>query len=314
MSEARPYRFLVAIDGSPGANRAAEYVVRRASGLRPCEVHLVMVRHARIQELLTETQRNALMTAALETEDSRRMLERSGIAYDVHMELGYPAREIIALAKSLACDEIVVGSRGMSPIENLLLGSVAYKIVHASPMPVTVVPDPHGEGRAGQEKAATTHRILLAVDGSPSCASAVGYVKALGDARMPVEVRILNVQMPVVSGNVRRFLSQETLENYWDKESEPVLAGARLEIQKAGLKWETQMRVGHPADTIVKDARHSGATRIVMGTRGLAALGSVVLGSTALRVIQLSEIPVTLVKVKNHLGNARTAHSKKPAH
>jgi nucleotide-binding universal stress UspA family protein len=249
----------------------------------------------------------------METEDARRMLDSAGLAYRFHIELGDPAREIVALSKSLSCDEVVVGVRGMSPIENLLLGSVAYKIVHASPVPVSVVPDPRRGEPAGQDKHATTmHRILLAVDGSPSCASAVGYVRALGDARVPVEVRILNVQIPVVSGNVRRFLSQETLENYWNKESEPVLAGARLEIQKAGLKWEIQMRVGHPADTIVKDARHWGATRIVMGTRGLAALGSIVLGSTALRVVQLSEIPVTLVKNKD--CHANTIQSKKPAH
>jgi nucleotide-binding universal stress UspA family protein len=312
MPEARPYRFLVAIDGSRGANRATEYVVWRACDLRPCEVHLVMVRHARIQELLTAAQRDVLMTAALETEDSRRLLDRAGLAYDVHMALGDPAREIIALAKTLACDEVVVGTRGMSPIDNLLLGSIAYKIAHASPVPVSVVPDPHGAGSPDQQKGGTAHRILLAVDGSPSCASAVGYVKALCDARMPVEIRILNVQRPIVSGNVRRLLSQETIENYWQKESEPVLDGARLEIHRAGLKWETQMRVGHPGDTIVKDAKHWGATRIVMGTRGLAALGSVVLGSTALRVIHLSEIPVTLVKVKNHLGHARTVHPKRP--
>jgi len=311
VSDFRPYRFLVAIDGSPGANHATEYVTTRARHLSPCDVHLVMVRHARVQDLLTAAQRNVLLVAALETQESRRMLDGAGLAYDVHMELGDPAREIIALAKSLACDEIVVGSRGMSPVEDLLLGSVAYKVVHASPVPVTVVPNLH---QARKAESASTHRILLAVDGSPSSASAAAYVNALSVARMAVEVRILNVQLPIVSGNVRRFLSQETIENYWQKESEPVLAGARLGIQKAGLKWETQMRVGHPADTIVKDARHWGATRIVMGTRGRSTLGSVVLGSTALRVLHLSDIPVTLVKFRDPYGHAKTGHSKPPSH
>lgn len=84
MSARRPYRFPVAIDGSPGANHATEYVTTRARSLRACDVHLVMVRHARIQELPTSAPREVLT----ETRGSRRMLDRAGLACDVHMEFG----------------------------------------------------------------------------------------------------------------------------------------------------------------------------------------------------------------------------------
>ena len=296
MADARPYRFLIAIDGSKSANRATQYVAQRACKLRPCEVHLEIVRPARILEGLTAAQRDVLLNAADEADESRQMLDSAGIAYRFHAELGDPVREIIALANKLACDEVVLGSRGMSAIDGLVVGSVAYKIVHESPVPVSVVPDPHTAAQLDLEDGEDVHRILLPVDGSALAARAVQYVQALRDARIAVEVRLLNVQVPILSGNVRRFVSQETIENYWRGESETALQGATHALQDAGVKFESRMRIGHASETIVNEANQWGATRIVMGTRGLGALASVVVGSTALHVLHLSEIPVTLVK------------------
>ena len=54
--------------------------------------------------------------------------------------------------------------------------------------------------------------------------------------------------------------------------------------------------VGPVAETIVDYARKNGCEKIVMGTRGLGALGSVLLGSVTSRLMSLTELPVTLVK------------------
>jgi nucleotide-binding universal stress UspA family protein len=62
------------------------------------------------------------------------------------------------------------------------------------------------------------------------------------------------------------------------------------------MAFNEHIVVGHAGQTIANHASHWGCTRIVMGTRGLGALANVVVGSTALQVMHLSEIPVTLVK------------------
>ena len=98
-------------------------------------------------------------------------------------ELGDPTQEIVGLVRSLECDEVVLGSRGMSALDGLALGSVAYKIVHESPVPVTVVPNPHGASELDLEDGEEAHRVLLPVDGSQPAARAVEYVCALRDAR-----------------------------------------------------------------------------------------------------------------------------------
>jgi len=296
MADARPYRFLLAIDGSDHANRAAEYVAQRACRLRACEVHLVTVGAPRILDLLTPPQHQLLLQAGTETEASRRILDAARIAYRFHSEVGDPAREIVGLARSLECDEIVIGSRGMSALDGLAIGSVAYKVVHESPVPVTVIPNPHGASGLDLEDGEEAHRVLLAVDGSQPAARAVEYVCALRTARVPVAVHLVNVQLPIVSGNVRRFVSSETIDEYCRAEGEVALAPARKALQSTGLTFDAHVLVGHPAQTLVREALRWGCTRIVMGTRGLGALANVLVGSTALQVMHLSEIPVTLVK------------------
>jgi len=53
---------------------------------------------------------------------------------------------------------------------------------------------------------------------------------------------------------------------------------------------------GHPGELVARTAKEQGCSAIVMGTRGLGDLENVFVGSTAYKVIQLAEMPVTLVK------------------
>jgi nucleotide-binding universal stress UspA family protein len=296
MADATLYKFLLAIDGSAHADRAAGYLARRAAGLRPCEVHIVNVLAPRIAGLLTPQQQDLVLEAGSETAAARRMLDAAGIAYRFHSELGNPADRIVDLARSNACDEVVVGSRGMGALDSIALGSIAYKIVHLSPVPVTVVPNPFDASDLELEDGDAIHRILLPVDGSAPAAKAVEYVCALRDARIPVEVRLLNVQIPIVSGHVRRFVSQETIDAYCRAEGEEALGAAKKALRAAGLAFYEDIQIGHAGEIIVREALHRGCTRIVMGTRGLGAVANVMVGSTALQVLHRSEIPVTLVK------------------
>lgn len=53
--------------------------------------------------------------------------------------MGEAAPEIEGLADALGSRGIAVGSRGLSAAESLLLGSVAYQIVHQARVPVLIV-------------------------------------------------------------------------------------------------------------------------------------------------------------------------------
>ena len=59
------------------------------------------------------------------------------VSYD--MEVGHPSERIIALAKKVEADAIVIGSRGLSGIAEFFLGSVSSKVSQYAAVPVLIV-------------------------------------------------------------------------------------------------------------------------------------------------------------------------------
>jgi hypothetical protein len=57
----------------------------------------------------------------------------------VAMVANMVALEIVAKADALGSRGIAIGSRGLTVTESLLLGSVAYKVVHLTKLPVLIV-------------------------------------------------------------------------------------------------------------------------------------------------------------------------------
>jgi nucleotide-binding universal stress UspA family protein len=75
------------------------------------------------------------------------------------------------------------------------------------------------------------------------------------------------------------------------------------ELGQAGVAAEGSVRstTAGPARAILEYARDLDATLIVLGSRGLGALGGLLLGSVAHKIIQLSSCPVLVVRDKHSL-------------
>ena len=54
------------------------------------------------------------------------------------VQVGEPAEEIVDLARLEAYDLVVLGSRGLSQMKELFLGSVSHRVLHTSPCPVLI--------------------------------------------------------------------------------------------------------------------------------------------------------------------------------
>ena len=61
-------------------------------------------------------------------------------AVDLVEEIGDPASVLIRIADNLNADVLVVGRRGSSLVERLMLGSVADRLAHEASCPVLIVP------------------------------------------------------------------------------------------------------------------------------------------------------------------------------
>jgi nucleotide-binding universal stress UspA family protein len=139
--------------------------------------------------------------------------------------------------------------------------------------------------------------LLVPVDGSKYAARAVDYaIGRVALSREPVALHLLNVQLPIVTVNVKLFVSRESLEDYYREEGGKAIEAAVVRLSASGLSATPHIGVGDPGRIICDYAIEKSATEIVMGTHGRGILAGALIGSVAQKVVHLSPVPVVLVK------------------
>ena len=140
-------------------------------------------------------------------------------------------------------------------------------------------------------------KILIPVDGSANAQRAVDHVikniVALKDAP---ELLLLNVQWNVATGNVKLFINQQTINDYYREQGMAALQTARAALDAAGFPYQYHISIGTPAEAIAQYAKEQGAEQVVMGRQGQGGLQSLLLGSVVNKVLHLVDCPVLLVK------------------
>ena len=136
-------KILVPIDGSGNSARVVHEVLRLATALRePLEVHLVNVQPpfpGTITGVAAEARQYHEEQSGLAFAGACKALEGAGAKYTKHALVGDPARIVAQLVDELKCDQVIMGTRGMGVIANMLMGSVAAKVLHLVSVPVTLV-------------------------------------------------------------------------------------------------------------------------------------------------------------------------------
>ena len=141
------------------------------------------------------------------------------------------------------------------------------------------------------------HRLLVPVDSSECASRALGYALKLARENGPMEIVLVHAhEAPIVYGEVSLYLSQEKAAQMLRQHSADVLSPAIEAAKAAGVPFTSEILTGYIADEIVACAGRRGCDTIVMGTRGMSAIGNLVMGSVATKVVHLSTVPVTLVK------------------
>lgn len=139
-------------------------------------------------------------------------------------------------------------------------------------------------------------RLLVAVDGSETSDKMVDHLLLrFGCYKEPVEMHLLNVQFPL-HGDVTSFVGTEQVQRFHHDEGIKALSAARAKLDAAGVRYVFHIGVGDPAQVIVHYAKDRQCDQIVMGSRGLGSVSSLVLGSVTMKVMHLTELPVLIVK------------------
>lgn len=140
-------KILVASDGSKNAMRAVKFAIAqvKASNLKTKSITLISVhddaglRHAKsfvgseaISDYLRELSDKELKPAI-------KALDDAGVKHSMVIKTGHVAEEIASLAQKEKFDMVVLGSKGRSAIADLLIGSVAQRVIAMVKQPVVLI-------------------------------------------------------------------------------------------------------------------------------------------------------------------------------
>ena len=140
-------------------------------------------------------------------------------------------------------------------------------------------------------------KVLIPIDGSAAANRAVDHVIAsVAWLKEVPQVCLLNVQWKLASGNVKLFINQDTINDYYREQGMAALTEARAKLDAAGLAYSYHISVGTPAEAIVQYAQEQQVDQIVMSAHGQSTLSDLLLGSVASKVAHLAKMPVLLVK------------------
>lgn len=138
-------KILVPFDGSDNALRAIHYAATVAIKTQDVEIILLHVLDPMVFKsqaaLLSpdELSRLCPVEAANVIDPARQILDHAGVQYAVRCRVGAAAGAIASEVNESQCDGIIMGTRGMGAIANVMIGSVASHVVHLVHVPVTLI-------------------------------------------------------------------------------------------------------------------------------------------------------------------------------
>jgi nucleotide-binding universal stress UspA family protein len=217
-----------------------------------------------------------------------------GVAVETMVREGDPWREILEAATDLPADLVVMGTHGRGGFEELLLGSVADKVLRRARCPVLTVC--HEEGRIG-DAPGLVRRVLCATDLSAASGPTIRYSIALAE-EYQADLVLLHV-IEGLPGLEPAYLSLVDTA----KLRREVEDAARTQLQRSvpaeARAWcaiTERVVTGRPGPEIVRAAVEERADLLVMGSHAQGPVSRAFFGSTSHEVVRTASVPVLTVR------------------
>jgi|UniRef100_UPI004028B3CB nucleotide-binding universal stress UspA family protein len=296
-------KILLPIDGSEYSKNAIDFVASRTTvlGNNPT-IELLNIQvplPARASRLVG---REALDRYYEEEADkvftsARKVLKRDNITVTEAYRIGAPDEMIAQEADKLPADLIVMGSRGLTALKGLIMGSVTTGVLARTKCPVLLL-------RGKEAPLTDALRVGIAVDGSKYGMAAVNHVlKAIDFFGKGAQFYLINVVndyagavMPDMAGMALPALSESEVLELQKKEFAETVDPLRPLFEKAGLKPTEVCLVGNPSDEIAAFAKKNKLDLIVMGSHGYTRFKSAVMGSTATHIAAEGNVPLLIIR------------------
>lgn len=219
-------------------------------------------------------------------------LSSEGLRVRTRVVEGFPANQILEVAKKEKATLIAMSTHGRTGISRWVFGSVTEKVLRASPIPVLAIPSFLGVGG----------------DAVPRRAEELPFRKIL--APIAAEEMSLEV-LPPLAEFARRFGSTVRLLHVCDGPEcavpthEMRVAFERLRAE--GVPAEPLLQQGDAAVRILQTCREEGADLIAMTTHGRSGVSRWLMGSVAEKVLWASNVPLLVVRPASRRSRSRPA-------
>jgi nucleotide-binding universal stress UspA family protein len=286
-----PKKILLATDGSEDAALAARVVIDIAA-TGGSEVHVIYVLEPLTRYAypgvtpdiysLVDAARRERANKLLDREAERLREEGANVA-GVQLREGPVVDEILDASDELGVGLIVMGSRGLGLVKNLLLGSVSEGVVHHSRCPVLVA--------RGGRGAWPPERVVIGDDDSETARRAgrlaAQIAKPFGASGTLVRAY---PEMPEIDAEGRT--SNPRLVDDALRRAERDLAERAEEHGRIlGRRPRVQIAVGDPAAVMLNEAEGENIL-VAVGSRGLGPIRRMRLGSVSTKVLKAAKGPV----------------------
>ena len=138
---------LLPVDGSPSAVRATEKLIetldwyREPPAIDVLTVHLPVPRVPNLDMLVGKDTIEKYYDDECEAmlAPTRKLLDAAGVRYTAHRSVGPIAESIVEHATKSQASMVYMGTRGMSALANMALGSVTTRVLQLCHIPVVLI-------------------------------------------------------------------------------------------------------------------------------------------------------------------------------
>ena len=209
------------------------------------------------------------------------------------VEYGPPSDTIIRMAEESGCDLIAMSTRGRNIVTSGLLGSVTYKVIHESPMPVlAITPE-----RARLHRAIIS-KVIVPLDGSAFAETVLPHATMLA-RRMDLGVTLLRVvpeDSPIFGDSISLVDMLASIREDAATGARDYVAGMGGRLRDSGLDVDEVVLQGKASSKITEYAKGAQHGMIALTTHGRSGVSRLLLGSIAEAVVRESGCPVLVVR------------------
>jgi nucleotide-binding universal stress UspA family protein len=281
-------KFLIAVDDSIHSKSAIKYACNISASVKEASYTLLHIQPMISQYLLDEARQDFAAEAELKKvikknseagesllEKYKKQMVRLGVAEQHIDSITVPralglAKDILKYSSSDIYDAIIIGRRGLSGLQEAIMGSVSANIVeHSDSTPIWLI---DGE--------VVSTKIMFAVDGSENSLKALDHLSLMLGDDPDARILFFHVQ-PKISDYCPidfEMTDTERLEEMIVKGDKKCIdqffAHARKKLKDAGfddnqIEVKVSDTLRNPGKAIIEEAKNGDYGTIVIGRRGI---------------------------------------------